>query len=88
MIVKFRKAFFTDLKKIKDVRIVEEIEFIVDKAHNCSDPVDIPGLKFLRQYPEMARIEVAPYRIGVEILENTVIFKRVLLRSYFYLQFP
>ena len=88
MIVKYRKAFFNDVEKIKNLKLIEEIEFITEVANQCSTPDEIPGFKMLRQYPGKARIEVKPYRIGVEVLGDTIIFKRVLLRSYFYHQFP
>ncbi len=88
MIVKYRKSFFNDLGKIKNIKLIEEVEFITEYANTTSIPGKIPGLKILRQYPTMARIEIAPFRIGVEILGDTVIFKRILHRSVFYAQFP
>ena len=88
MIVKYRKSFFNDLGKIKNLRQIEEVEFITEYANKSSIPEKIPGLKVLRQYPAMARIEIAPFRIGVEILGDTIIFKRILPRSVFYAQFP
>ena len=88
MIVKYRKAFFTDLGKISQLKYIKDIEFITEIAQNSKVADEIPGLKMLRQYAGMARIEVAPYRIGVEITGNTIIFKRVILRDYFYEQFP
>jgi mRNA-degrading endonuclease RelE of RelBE toxin-antitoxin system len=88
MIVKYRKSFFTDLSKIRSLKQVQEVEFITEFAKHTSSPETIPGFKALRQYPTMARIEIAPYRIGVEIIENTIIFKRILPRAVFYAQFP
>ena len=88
MIVKYRKAFFNDISKIKNLKQIEEIEFITEIANRCTTPDEIPGFKPLRQYPGMARIEIAPFRMGVEIIGNTIIFKRVILRAYFYTQFP
>lgn len=88
MIVKFRKSFFTDFAKINSLKIVNDIEFIVDSAHTCKVAEQISGFKFLRQHPSKGRIEVAPFRIGVEISNNTIIFVRVLLRNDIYKQFP
>ena len=88
MIVKYRKSFFTDLGKIKSLQQIQEVEFISESANTTSAPEKIPGFKALRQYPGMARIEVAPYRIGVEIIGGTIVFKRILPRSVFYTQFP
>jgi len=88
MIVKYRKSFFTDLGKIKSLKKIQEVEFITEFAHTATIPEKIPGFKALRQYPGIARIEVAPYRIGVEIIGETIVFKRVLPRAIFYTQFP
>ena len=88
MIVKYRKSFFNDLGKIKSLRQIQEVEFITEFAKETAIPEEIPGFKLLRQYPTMARIEVAPFRIGVEIVGKTIIFKRILRRSVFYTQFP
>ena len=88
MIVKYRKSFFTDLGKIKSLKQIQEVEFITEYANSTKAPEKIPGFKALRQYSGMARIEVAPYRIGVEIIGETIVFKRILPRSVFYTQFP
>ena len=88
MKVKYRKAFFTDVENIKDLKKIEEIELIYDLANRCKLPEEIPGYKALRQYPGKARIEIAPFRMGVEVIGNTIIFKRVLPRKIFYSQFP
>lgn len=88
MIVKYRKSFFNDLRNIKTISQVQEVEFITEVAHKAIAPEKIPGYKILRQYPSMARIEIAPFRIGVEIIGNTIIFKRILRRAVFYKQFP
>jgi len=88
MIVKYRKSFFSDLGKIKSLRQIQEIEFITEFANDALTPEHIPGFKLLRQYPSMARIEIAPFRMGVEIIGNTIIFKRILRRAVFYKQFP
>lgn len=51
MNVKYRKAFFTDVENIKDIKKIEEIELIYDLASRCIVPEEIPGYKALRQYP-------------------------------------
>ncbi len=84
MIVTYRKSFFNDVRKIKNLKQIEEIEFITDIANQCSTPDEIPGFKWLRQYPDKARIEIAPFRIGLEVAGNSIIFKRVILRTFFY----
>jgi hypothetical protein len=80
---KYRKAFFTDLETVTQIKYVNDIEFITDSANAVKSPLDIPGFKWLRQYPGMTRIECIPFRIGVEVSNGTIIIKRVLHRSAF-----
>ena len=35
MIVKYRKTFFSDIQKIKNLKAIEEIEFLTDIANNA-----------------------------------------------------
>jgi len=63
MIVKYRKAFFNDVGKIRNLKQIEEIEFITEVANRCNIVEEIPGFKSLRQYPGKARIEIAPFRM-------------------------
>ncbi len=88
MIIKYRKAFFTDLGNITQLKYIKDIEFITEMVHTAKTTEDISGFKWLRQYPGKARIESVPFHIGVEVIADTIIFKRVLNRSVFYLQFP
>lgn len=48
MIVKYKKSFFTDLRKIKNLKHIEAIEFIIEFANNCVKQDEIPGFKILR----------------------------------------
>ena len=43
MIVKYRKAFFNDVGKIRNLKQIEEIEFITEVANRCNIVEEIPG---------------------------------------------
>lgn len=88
MIVKVSKTFIKDLAKVKGLETINDAEFVIDFSNMCSDPESIPGFKWMRQYKGFARIEIAPYRIGVIVTGNTIIFKRILHRNEIYKQFP
>lgn len=88
MRVKVKKRFISDLAKIMDIEMIEVVEFILDSANESGSPEDIPGFKYLRSYPCKGRIEVTPFRIGVEITGNTIFFYCILHRSIIYEQFP
>ena len=45
MIVKYRKSFFNDIQKIKNIKMIEEIEFVTEFANNCIAEDEIPGFK-------------------------------------------
>ena len=70
-------------RKIKNIFLIVEIELITEFANNCNVAHEMPGFKWLRQYPDKAKIEIAP----IEVTGNTMIFKRIIRRSFFYLQY-
>ena len=47
MIVKSSESFFKDLSKIRNIDVFDDIENILDLAHECSVPESIPGFKSL-----------------------------------------
>ena len=76
MIVKYRKAFFNDIAKIKNLKQIEEIEFITEIANRCATPDEIPGFKPLRQYPGMGPgLKLLPFGwvlrlLGIQLFLN------------------
>ena len=49
MIIKYRKAFFTDLGNITQLKYIKDIEFITEMVHTAKTTEDISGFKWLRQ---------------------------------------
>lgn len=88
MIVKVRKRFLTDLNKIKSIELLDDIVFLLDEAKAAEKPENIPGFKWLTGYKITGRIELSPYRIGVKVQNETIIFWTILHRSVVYKQFP
>lgn len=83
-----KKRFIENLDAIKSHALLNEIDFLFDLVNACSEPNEIPNFKFLRQHVSYGRIAIPPYRIGVEVTENTVIFHCILHRKEIYNQFP
>jgi mRNA interferase RelE/StbE len=81
-------SFYNDLAKIKRKDAIDNALFYIDFCENAKFIDEAPGFKYLRQYKNFGRIEIAPYRIGVEIIGDTVVFKRILHREEIYKQFP
>ncbi len=81
-------SFYNDLARIRQKEAIDEALFYIDLCEKVNFVLQIPGFKFLRQYPSKGRIEIAPFRIGVEVIGDTIIFKRILPRDEIYKQFP
>jgi len=88
MKTEFKTSFGRDIKKITDknlLLLVEETIVNVEKAVNIKE---IDNLKKLIGYKTFYRIKVNDYRIGLNIIENTVFFVRFLHRKDIYKSFP
>jgi mRNA interferase RelE/StbE len=81
-------SFYNDLAHIRQKEVIDEALFYIDLCEKVKFVDQIPGYKYLRQYPGKGRIEIAPFRIGVEVIGDTIIFKRILPRAEIYNQFP
>ena len=82
------KQFFNNLGELKSKDLLVDAEFVFDLAHKCQSAEEIPGFKWLKGYPNYARITLDNYRIGVKVMGNKIDFLCVLHRSVVYEQFP
>ena len=83
-----KKSFLKDLKKLNDKRLAEEIKnlfAIIEKAENLQE---IPNVKKLKGYDNFYRIRVGKYRVGIQYINNQVVFLRILPRKDIYKFFP
>lgn len=88
MQVFFERSFARDLKKIRNRRILKEIGEVISLAEQAESLSELTNLKKLEGYTTYYRIRVGDYRIGLEIVEDTIIFVRVLNRKEIYRYFP
>ena len=88
MIIKARKRFITQLHKIKNLDLLNEVEFVVDYAAKSNVPENIPGFKWLTGYNSVGRIRVEKYRIGIRIDGQTLILICLMHKEEFYSNFP
>ena len=88
MKVLFEKSFGRDLKKIKDKRLLRQVEETIEKVESASLLNDVPNVKKMQGFDTYYRIRVGDYRIGIEILEGQVIFVCFLNRKDIYRYFP
>ncbi len=84
----YEACFEKDLKNISDKNLLKKIKNTIEEIGKTDKLSSISNLKKLRGYETFYRIRIGDYRIGVEIIEDCVIFTRVLHRKEVYRYFP
>lgn len=88
MNVKFESRFEKDVKKIKDKNLLLTLKQIITECKIKENLSEINQIKKMRGYETFYRIRLGDYRIGIEVIENTIIFTRFLHRKDIYKFFP
>ena len=84
MNVKYESSFEKDLRKIRDKNLLQKIKDAINETRQAKSAKDINSLKKLKGYEAFYRIKLGDYRIGIEIVENEIIFTRFLHRKEVY----
>lgn len=88
MNVKFEARFAKDLRSIRDPKILNKIKEIIVACKLANSLSDINNIKKMQGYDCFYRIRLAEYRIGIEIVDENIIFTRFLHRKDIYKYFP
>lgn len=88
MKVSFEASFARDLKRVRDKKLLQRVEQIIEEIKAATELSDIKGLRKMKGYVAFYRIRLGDYRIGVEVLEDKVIIVRILHRRDIYRYFP
>ena len=88
MKVAYEVAFYRDVKRVRSKKVRRQVQRVIDEVKNASTMNEIAGLAKLHGYRTFYRVRVGDYRIGVEIVDDTVIFVRFLHRRDIYRYFP
>ena len=88
MNVKFESRFEKDLKLVKDRNLLTRLKQIILTCKLSKSLGEINGLKKMQGYDSFYRIRLGDYRIGIEVLENEIVFVRFLHRKDIYKFFP
>ena len=88
MNVAFRRSFVRDLKKIKDRRILDRVDDVIQQVEAADSHQNIIGLKKLSGEGNFYRIRLGDYRIGLVLKKGVVEFVRCLSRRDIYRKFP
>jgi mRNA interferase RelE/StbE len=86
--VEFRTRFAEDLSRIKDARLLARIREVIERVDQARTLRDIPNIEKLKGGASYYRIRIGNHRLGLSLLEGTVIFVRCLDRSEIYRYFP
>lgn len=88
MKIVFEASFARDLKRIRDKQLLERVQQAIQIAKEASTISDIADLKKMQGYDTFYRIRLGEYRIGIEIVDDRIIFVRFLHRKDVYRYFP
>ena len=89
MEVQFDKSFDKSLDRINDLKILGKIKNIVLECEESISITSIHNIKKMSGYANFYRIKLGKYRIGVELIEKSIIrFITVKHRKDIYKKFP
>lgn len=88
MKLSFEASFAKDLKNIRDKPLLKRIEQIIVEVKAAIVLSEIKHLSKMRGHTSFYRIRLGDYRIGIEVVEDEIIFVRVLHRKDIYRHFP
>ena len=87
MRIVFEASFAKDLKR-KDEKLLQRVQQVIAEIKAAIELSDIKHLSKMKGYDRFYRIQMGDYRIGIEVLEDTVILVRFLHRKDVYRYFP
>lgn len=88
MNLKFESKFEKDLYTIKDKNILKKLKDVIIQCKLAENISVIKNIKKFQGYSTFYRIRMGEYRIGLELLNNELIFTRFLHRKEIYRYFP
>ena len=88
MITTFKSSFLRDIKKVRDKKAKALIKRVILSVETAKTLKDIPHLEGLVSTKPYYKIKTPPYRFGIAIDGNTVIFVKFGTRENFYRDFP
>ncbi len=88
MNIRYESSFEKELRKIRDKDLLQKIKGAINEVKEAKNTKDINSLKKLKGYETFYRIKLGDYRIGIEIVQDEIIFTRFLHRKEVYRFFP
>ncbi len=88
MNVSFDSSFHKRLIKIKDRNVLEKVRQAIMLVEDVNDIHHIPHLKKLEGFKTFYRLRIGDYRIGLELIGDTLVFITIANRKDIYKIFP
>ena len=88
MNIKYESRFAKDLRNIRDTKLLAKIKELIVECKAAESLTELKSLKKLQGYDTFYRIRIGDYRIGLEIINDEIIFTRFLHRKDVYKYFP
>jgi mRNA interferase RelE/StbE len=85
MKIKFESKFEKDLRNIKDKKLLSKIKEVILE---CKAVQTLNEVKKMQGYQTFYRLKIGDYRVGIEIINDELIFVRFLHRKDIYKFFP
>ena len=84
----FTESFAKDVRRLKDQRILQQVEQAILAIETAETLAEINHLKKLQGAANCYRVRVGDYRLGFIVEENVVRLIRCLHRKEMYRYFP
>jgi mRNA interferase RelE/StbE len=84
----FEARFARDLKRIRDKQLLQRVQQAIESLKEAATIDTVPGIKKIQGYDTLYRLRLGDYRIGMEVINDRVIFVRLLHRKEIYRYFP
>lgn len=88
MKIKFESKFEKDLRNIKDKKLLSKIKEVILECKAVQTLNEVKNIKKMQGYQTFYRLKIGDYRIGIEIINDELIFVRFLHRKDIYRFFP
>lgn len=88
MKVAFEANFARDLKRVRDKQLLQRVQQVIQGVKEAAMIDTVAGVKKMQGYDTFYRVRLGDYRIGIEVVDDQVIFVRFLHRKDVYRYFP
>ena len=88
MIVEVTEKFLADIDRLRDKKIKERLDKLIDLMEKASSLSELPHLKKLKGYSNAYRLRVGNYRAGFLFEDGKIKLGRFLSRPDIYRKFP